>query len=120
MSDGVIKPVKFTTAVDVGICINPDTVKAQTNGSVVMGLTAAFGAHTIKNGQVVENNFHSYKMMTIGECPELETVVIDSAEKPEGAGEAGLPTCAPALTNAIFDLTGKRIRKLPFDLNTLT
>ena len=115
-----IKPLKFTTAVDVGICINPDTVKAQTNGSVVMGLTAAYkSAHTIKNGQIVENNFHSYKMMTFGECPELETIVIKSYEKPEGAGEAGLPTAAPALTNAIYDLTGKRIRKLPFDLKEL-
>ncbi len=121
MVNGEIKPVKFTTAVDVGICINPDTVMAQTNGSVVMGLTAAYkSAHTIKNGQVVENNFHNYKMMTIGECPELETIVIKSNEKPEGAGEAGLPTCAPALTNAIFNLTGKRVRKLPFDLKTLS
>jgi len=120
MVDGEIKPLKFTTAVDVGICVNPDTVIAQTNGSVVMGLTAAYkSAHTIRNGQIVEDNFNTYKMMTLGECPELETIVIKSYEKPEGAGEAGLPTCAPALTNAIFNLTGKRVRKLPFDLKSL-
>lgn len=118
--DGEIKPLKFTTAVDVGICVNPNIVQAQTNGSVVMGLTAAYkSGHTINNGQIVENNFHNYKMMTLGECPELETIVMKSYEKPEGAGEAGLPTCAPALTNAIFDLTGKRVRKLPFDLKNL-
>jgi isoquinoline 1-oxidoreductase subunit beta len=108
---------KITAVVDCGIVVNPDTVKAQTEGSIVMGLTAAFkSAINIEKGKVVEQNFHTYKMLTLGETPEMEIIVLPSEEAPEGAGEAGLPNVAPSLANAIFDMTRKRIRTLPLNL----
>jgi isoquinoline 1-oxidoreductase subunit beta len=118
--DGKVRPVKITCAVDCGIAVNPDIVKAQTEGSIVMGLTAAYkSAITIEKGKVAEKNFDTYKMLELHECPEIEVAVMKSGAPPEGAGEAGLPTVAPALTNAIFNMTGKRIRKLPFALDTV-
>jgi isoquinoline 1-oxidoreductase subunit beta len=115
--NGRIVPTRIVAVVDVGICINPDTVKAQTEGSVVMGLTATYkSAVTIKNGQVEQQNFNDYQMLRFNECPPVETYIISSTEKPEGAGESGLANVAPSLCNAIFNLTGKRMRKLPLDL----
>lgn len=109
---------KITMAVDCGTPVNPGNIKAQMEGCVVMGLTAAYKSSiNIQNGRVVENNFHNYKMLRIDECPEIEVHVIESTAAPEGAGEASLPTVAPAVTNAIFDLTKKRIRSLPFNIN---
>lgn len=110
---------KITTVIDLGICINPDTVKAQTEGSIVMGLGAVYQGLTVKNGGIVEQNFDSYPILTINHCPVIETFILESDAPPDGAGESGLPTVAPALANAIFGLTGKRIRKLPFDLNNI-
>ncbi|MEQ9592965.1 MAG: molybdopterin cofactor-binding domain-containing protein [Cyclobacteriaceae bacterium] len=115
--DGKVVPTKITTAIDLGICINPDTVKAQTEGSIVMGLGAAYYGLTIENGAVVEQNFHTYPLLKISQCPEIETYILESTAPPDGAGEAGLPTVAPALANAIFDLTGKRIRQLPIQMD---
>ena len=114
-----IVPVKITTVIDLGICINPDTVKAQTEGSIVMGLGAIYNGLTIRNCAVAEQNFHTYPLLKINQCPEIETIILDSDAPPDGAGEAGLPTVAPALANAIFNLTGKRIRKLPIDLGSI-
>jgi len=115
-----IVPVKITTVIDVGICINPDTVQAQTEGSIVMGLTAAYNGLTIRDGAVVEQNFNKYPLLKIDECPEIETIILESDAPPDGAGESGLPTVAPALANALFNLTGKRLRKLPLDLQNIT
>lgn len=114
-----IVPIKITTVIDLGICINPDTVKAQTEGSIVMGLGAVYAGLTVKNGAMVEQNFNTYPLLKINQCPEIVTYILPSDAAPDGAGEAGLPTVAPALANAIFDLTGKRIRKLPIDLNAI-
>lgn len=114
-----IVPTKVTTAIDLGICINPDTVKAQTEGSIVMGLGAVYAGLTIKNGAIAEQNFDTYPLLKYNQCPEIETFILDSEAEPDGAGEAGLPTIAPALVNAIFDLTGKRIRKLPIDMGSI-
>lgn len=114
--DQIVRPIKITTVIDLGICINPDTVRAQTEGSIVMGLGAVYQGLTIKNGAIAEQNFDTYPLLRIDQCPEIETVILDSDEPPDGAGETGLPTVAPALANAIFDLTSKRIRKLPFDV----
>jgi len=115
--DGKVKPVKVTVAIDCGIVVNPDIVKAQTEGCVVMGLTAAYKSGlTIDNGKVVEQNFNDYLLLRIAECPEIEVIVIKNNYPPQGAGEPGLPPIAPALTNAIFNMTGKRIRELPFDI----
>lgn len=114
-----IIPVKITTAIDLGICVNPDTVKAQTEGSIVMGLTAVYAGLTVNEGAIVEQNFNTYPLLKLSQCPEIETIILKSDAPPDGAGEAGLPTVAPALANAIFDLTGKRVRKLPMDLSEL-
>ena len=114
-----ILPVKITTVLDVGICINPDTVKAQTEGSIVMGLTAVYNGLTVKNGAIAEHNFDTYPILKIHQCPEIVTHILDSDASPNGAGESGLPTVAPALANAIFDLTGKRVRKLPIDMDNV-
>jgi len=109
----------LTTVIDLGICINPDTVKAQTEGSIVMGLSASYTGLTIENGAIAEQNFDKYPLLKINQCPEIETFILESDASPDGAGETGLPTVAPALANAIFDLTGKRIRKLPIDMNSI-
>ncbi len=117
--NGQIVPTKITTSIDLGICINPDTVKAQTEGSIVMGLGATYTGLNVQNGAMVEQNFHTYPLLKINQCPEIETYILDSDAAPDGAGESGLPTVAPALANAIFDLTGKRIRKLPIDMKSI-
>ena len=118
--NGKLLPVKITVAIDSGIVVNPDILKAQTEGCVVMGLTAAYKSGlTIDKGKVVEQNFNDYLMLRINECPEIEVIVMENDYKPQGGGEPGLPPIAPALTNAIFNMTGKRIRELPFDLNKL-
>ena len=115
----IIIPIKITTVIDLGICVNPDTVKAQTEGSIVMGLGAVYSGLTVKNGAIVEQNWDTYKMLRYSQCPEIETHIVDSDAPPDGAGESGLPTVAPAIANAIFDLTGKRIRKLPIDFSSI-
>ncbi len=114
-----IVPVKITTVIDVGICINPDTVKAQTEGSIVMGLGAVYAGLTVRNGAIAEQNFNTYPLLKMNQCPQIETFIIDRDAPPDGAGESGLPTVAPALVNAIYELTGKRIRKLPIDLGSI-
>lgn len=115
--NGKINIDKITTVLDLGIYINPDTVKAQTEGSIVMGLTATLNGLTIENGAIAEQNFDTYPLLKISQCPEIETHIIEREAKPDEAGESGLPTVAPALANAIFNLTGKRIRKLPLSLD---
>lgn len=112
-------PTKITTVLDLGICINPDTVKAQTEGSIIMGLGAVYTGLTLKNGAMVEQNFDTYPMLKFDQTPEIETIILKSDAPPNGAGESGLPTVAPAFANAIFDLTGKRIRKLPIDMSSI-
>jgi isoquinoline 1-oxidoreductase beta subunit len=117
--DKMIVPIKITTVIDLGICVNPDTVKAQTEGSIVMGLGAMYSGLTVKKGAIVEQNWDTYKMLRYSQCPEIETHILDSDASPDGAGESGLPTVAPSIANAIFDLTGKRIRKLPIDFGSI-
>ncbi len=118
--NGKVKLVKVTVAIDSGVVVNPDTIVAQTEGCVVMGLTAAYKSGlTIENGKVAEQNFHNYPIMRINECPEIDVIVMKNNYPPEGAGEPGLPPVAPALTNAIFNMTGKRIRVLPFNMDMI-
>jgi isoquinoline 1-oxidoreductase subunit beta len=103
---------------DCGWYVNPDIIKAQVEGSIIMALGAAVKHETtFREGMAVEKNFNSYQMLRINETPEIEVHIMDNDEKAGGVGEPSLPPFTPALTNAIFDLTGKRIRKIPFKLS---
>lgn len=104
--------------IDCGWYVNPDIIKAQVEGSIVMALGAAtIHEITFKEGKTVQNNFNNYKMPRISDIPPIEVHIMENDSDAGGVGEPGLPPFAPALTNAIFDLTGKRIRKLPFELS---
>ncbi len=112
-----IRIEKVVSVVDCGHFINPDTIRAQTEGNVVYGLTAALKSGiTLKNGVAQQRNFHNYPVLRLAEMPTVEVHLIESTEAPGGIGEPGLPPIAPALCNALFNLTGKRIRTLPFEL----
>jgi len=113
-SDGSFKVHRIVCAVDCGLAVNPDTIAAQMEGGSIFGLTAALhGAITVKNGRVEQSNFHDYLPMRIGEVPVIETHLVKSAESPGGIGEAPTAAVGPAVANAIFAATGKRIRTLP-------
>ncbi len=115
-SDGQVKLHRIVCAVDCGRTVNPDIVKRQMESAIVFGLTAAlYGKITFKNGQVEQSNFHDYPMLRMNEMPNVEVHIVPSTEQPGGVGEPGLPPAAPAVVNAIFAATGKRIRKLPID-----
>jgi len=111
---------RVKTIVDAGIAVNPDAVKAQMEGGAVYALTAAYyGQITIDRGRVQQSNFHDYPMLRINEMPVVDVHILNSGEAPGGLGEPGVPSIAPAVTNAIFVATGKRIRKLPIDRSEL-
>lgn len=115
-----IKIEKVVSVLDCGYYVNPDHVKAQTEGNIVMGISAAVkGGITFTNGVCDQSNFHQYNVMRLNEAPKMDIHIIDSGENPGGVGEPGLPPIAPALGNAIFAATGKRIRKLPFDVSNI-
>ncbi|HEY8920385.1 MAG TPA: molybdopterin cofactor-binding domain-containing protein [Chitinophaga sp.] len=115
--DQKLKIDKVFALIDCGWYVNPGIIRAQIEGSIIMGLGAALNHAThFKEGKAVERNFNSYLMPRINEIPEIEVHIMENDEKPGGVGEPGLPAFAPALCNAIFDLTGKRVRKLPFRL----
>jgi isoquinoline 1-oxidoreductase beta subunit len=115
--NGQVKIDKVFAVMDCGWYVNPDTIRAQVEGSIIMALGAATKhATNFEDGRAVETNFDKYKMPRISDIPEIEVHVMENEEKAGGVGEPGLPPFTPALTNAIFDLTGKRIRKLPFAL----
>jgi isoquinoline 1-oxidoreductase beta subunit len=119
-SEGKIKIENVWAVMDCGWYVNPDIIKAQIEGSIIMALGAATKHETTFNdGKAVERNFDSYKMPRIQDTPEIEIYIMDNEEKAGGVGEPALPPFTPALTNAIFDLTGKRIRKLPFSLDAI-
>ena len=111
---GVVRVHRVVCAVDCGLVINPDTVKAQMEGGIIFGLTAALKTEiTLKDGRVEQGNFNDYPMLRMHESPEIEVYIVPSTEHPTGVGEPGVPPAAPALANAIFAATGKRIRRLP-------
>jgi isoquinoline 1-oxidoreductase beta subunit len=105
---------KVACALDCGIVVNPSTVEAQMQGGIIFGLTAAFyGAINIAKGRVVQNNFHDYQMIRLAQAPHITVEIVKSSAPPTGVGEPGTPPIAPAVANAIFAATGKRIRTLP-------
>lgn len=112
--NGNVRVHRVVCAVDCGRVINPDIVKAQMEGGIIFGLTAALKTEiTLEDGRVQQKNFHDYQMLRMFESPEIEVFIVPSEENPTGVGEPGVPPVAPALTNAIFAATGKRIRRLP-------
>jgi isoquinoline 1-oxidoreductase subunit beta len=118
--DGALHVDRVVVAVDCGQVINPDLVAAQIEGGVVFGLTAAlYDEITIQNGQVQQSNFDNYPMLRIPDMPRVEVHLVPSHEAPGGIGEPGVPSTAPAVANAIFAATGKRLRRLPFQTQEL-
>ena len=117
VNNGKVRVHRVVCATDCGHVVNPAIVEQQMRSAVVYGLTAALkGQITIDKGRVVQNNFNQYDMLRIDEAPVVEVYIVPSTQNPGGIGEAGVPAVAPAVTNAIFAATGKRIRKLPIQL----
>jgi len=112
--DGEVSVRRVVCALDCGMVVNPDTIAAQIEGGIIFGISAAlWGEISLKNGRVEQNNFNDYRVLRINETPLIEVHLVKSTETPGGIGEPGTIGIAPAMTNAIFALTGKRIRKLP-------
>ena len=119
-SSGGVKIDRVWAVMDCGWYVNPDTIQAQVEGSIVMALGAAtMHEITFEDGLTMQKNFYAYPMPRIYDIPPIEVYIMENDADAGGVGEPGLPAFAPALTNAIFDLTGKRIRKLPFDLTAV-
>ena len=117
VQDGAVRVHRVWCAADCGQIIHPGIVEAQLSGSVVAGLTMAlYGEITVESGRVVQCNFHDYPLLRLGETPGIEVRILPSREEPGGVGEPGVPPAAPAVTNALFAVTGRRIRKLPIRL----
>jgi len=111
---GEVRVHRIVCAVDCGTVVNPDTVKAQIEGGIVFGIGGAlYGEVTLENGRVQQSNFHDVRVLRINETPAIEVHLVRNGEAPGGIGEPGTPPIAPAVANAIFAATGKRIRKLP-------
>ena len=112
--EGKIKVHRVVCAVDCGPVVNPDTVQAQMEGGIVFGLTAAlYGEITFKHGRVQQGNFNDYPMLRLKDMPVVEVHIVPSTDRMGGVGEPGVPPIAPAVANAIFAATGKRLRRLP-------
>jgi isoquinoline 1-oxidoreductase beta subunit len=117
VASGRVRVHRVVCAVDCGVCVNPAGVRAQVEGAVAFGLSAAlYGELTFKDGRVQQSNFHDYPLLRLNEMPEVEVHIVPSSEKAGGIGEPGVPPVAPAVANAIFAATGKRLRRLPFRL----
>lgn len=116
--EGDIRVHRVTVAIDCGKTINPDIIKAQMEGGVIFGLTAALrGEITLQDGRVQQTNFHDYPLLRIHEAPAITVHILSSAEAPGGVGEPAVPPIAPALANALFAATGQRLRDLPLRLS---
>jgi isoquinoline 1-oxidoreductase beta subunit len=115
-STGKIRVHHWWTANDAGMVIHPDNVRAQMEGGIIMGMSSVLMEQiTIQDGKVEQSNFDDYPLLRMEDVPEsIETAIIDSDGHPQGVGESGTPLVAPAIANAFFALTGKRLRHLPF------
>jgi isoquinoline 1-oxidoreductase beta subunit len=115
--DGSFKVDRVVCAVECGLAVNPDNVRAQMEGGLGYGLSAAlYGAITLKQGAVEQSNFHDYQPLRISDMPVVEVHIVPSNEKPSGVGEPGTPVIAPAVANALAAATGQRLRRLPLSL----
>ena len=118
--EGNVRVRRVVCAVDCGTVVNPDTVQAQIQSGIIFGATAALhGEITLKNGRVEQTNFDTYQVLRIDEVPEIEVHLVRSVEPPGGMGETGTSAIVPAIANAIFAATGKRLRKMPVDTAAL-
>jgi isoquinoline 1-oxidoreductase subunit beta len=118
--DGAVRVHHVVCAVDCGTVVNPDTVQAQIQSGIIFGATAALhGEITLKNGRVEQTNFDTYQVLRMNEAPAIEVHIVKSMEPPGGMGETGTSAIVPAIANAIFAATGKRLRKMPVDASVL-
>jgi isoquinoline 1-oxidoreductase beta subunit len=114
---GRIRVHRVVCAIDCGTAVNPAGVVAQVEGAIVYGLSAALhGEITLREGRVQQSNFHDYPPLRLNEMPKVEVHIVPSTERPSGVGEPGVPPIAPAVANAVFAATGKRLRRLPLRL----
>ena len=114
---GRVRVHRVICAIDCGMTVNPDTIAAQMEGSIIYGLTAALhGEITVAQGRAQQSNFDDYPLLTLEDCPEIEVHIVKSTEDPGGVGEPGTPPIAPAVANAVFAATGKPVRSLPIRL----
>jgi len=112
--NGEAKVHRVVCAIDCGLVVNPESLAAQMESGIVFGLSAALsGKISLKNGQIEQTNFNNYPVLRMSQMPKVEVHVVPSTDKMGGAGEPATPPIAPAVTNAIFAATGKRIRTLP-------
>jgi isoquinoline 1-oxidoreductase subunit beta len=119
-NDGAVRVRRVVCAVDCGTVVNPDTVQAQIQSAIVFGITAAlYSEITLKDGRVEQTNFDTYQVLRMNEALAIEVHIVRSSEPPGAMGEPGTSAIAPAVTNAIFAVTGKRLRKLPIDATAL-
>jgi len=117
---GAVRVHRVISAIDCGTLVNPDTVEAQLQSGIVFGATAAlYGEITLRNGRVEQANFDTYQILRMNEAPAIEVHVVKSAEPPGGIGETGTSAIVPAIANAVFAATGKRLRKMPLDSKQL-
>ena len=117
---GEVRVHRVVCAVDCGTVVNPDTVDAQIQSGIIFGVSAAlYGEITLKDGRVEQSNFDTYPVVRMNEAPAIEVHIVDSSEKPGGIGETGTSAVVPAVANAIFAATGKRLRKTPVDVTAL-
>jgi isoquinoline 1-oxidoreductase subunit beta len=118
--DGSVRVRRVVCAMDCGIVVNPDTVRAQLQSGTNFGVTAAlYGEITLKDGRVEQTNFDTYQMLRINEAPAIEVHIVQSSEPPGGMGETGTSGIVPAIANAIFAATGKRLRRMPVNPSVL-
>jgi isoquinoline 1-oxidoreductase subunit beta len=117
VTDGNIRVHRMVCAIDCGQYVNPGIIAAQTEGGAIFGASAAlFQELTFDSGRLQQTNFNTFPVMRMNECPEIETYIVENNEKSGGIGEPGVPCAAPAIANAVFAVTGKRIRRLPIRL----
>jgi isoquinoline 1-oxidoreductase subunit beta len=118
--DGEVRLRRVVCAVDCGTVVNPDTVQAQVQSGIIFGATAAlYGEITLKDGRVEQSNFDTYRVLRMNEAPAIEVYIVKSSEPPGGMGETGTSAIVPAVANAIFAATAKRLRKMPVDAGVL-
>ncbi len=118
VTDNKVRVHRMVCAIDCGEYVNPNIIAAQTEGGAIFGLSAAlFEELTFEKGRLQQTNFHTFPVLRMNECPEIETHIVESKEKAGGIGEPGVPCAAPAIANAIFAATGKRVRRLPIRLS---